>query len=99
MVAVNQFSEVFVPQDGEESAVGSDRFDLSDLQVSQDSAVAAGVQKTANTVSGCGVDMPSKAVRCPHCGQLAKRIRVRQILFVVGALILLLLLGVGYFMK
>ena len=43
--------------------------------------------------------MPSKADRCPHCGKLTKRIRVHQVLFVVGSLIMLVLLGVGYFMK
>ena len=43
--------------------------------------------------------MPSKADRCPHCGQVTKRTRVRQVLFVVGALIVFFLLGVGYFMK
>lgn len=43
--------------------------------------------------------MPSKAGRCPHCGQVTKRVRVRRALFVVGGLILLVLLGVGYFMK
>ena len=47
----------------------------------------------------CGEDMPSKADRCPHCGQVTKRVRVRQVLFVLGTLILLVLLGVGYFMK
>jgi uncharacterized OB-fold protein len=47
----------------------------------------------------CGKDMPSKADRCPHCGQVTKRVRVRQVVFVVGAVILLVLLGVGYFMK
>ena len=47
----------------------------------------------------CGEDMPSKADRCPHCGQVTKRIRIHQVLFVVGGLILLVLLGVGYFMK
>jgi ribosomal protein L37E len=47
----------------------------------------------------CGEDMPSKADRCPHCGRVTKRVRVRQVVFVVGAVILLVLLGVGYFMK
>ncbi len=47
----------------------------------------------------CGQDMPAKADRCPHCGQVTKRIRVHQVLFVVGILILLVLLGVGCFMK
>ena len=47
----------------------------------------------------CGEDMPSEADRCPHCGQATNRIRVHQVLFVVGSLIMLVLLGVGYFMK
>ena len=47
----------------------------------------------------CGKDMPAKADSCPHCGRATKRTRVRRILFAVGALILLTLLGVGAFMK
>jgi tRNA(Ile2) C34 agmatinyltransferase TiaS len=60
---------------------------------------SAAVQITHIKCRQCGEDMPSKADRCPHCGKVTKRIRVHQVLFVVGALILLVLLGVGYFMK
>ena len=47
----------------------------------------------------CGKDMLAKADMCVHCGQVPKRIRVRQFLFVAGTLILLVLLAVGFFMK
>jgi predicted nucleic acid-binding Zn ribbon protein len=47
----------------------------------------------------CGKDMPAKADACPHCGRATKRTRVRRVLFAVGALVLLILLGVGAFMK
>lgn len=47
----------------------------------------------------CGGDMPSTTNRCPHCWRLTKRKRVRQALFVAGTLILLVLLGIGVFMK
>jgi hypothetical protein len=47
----------------------------------------------------CEEDMPSKADECPHCGWKTKRTRIRRVLFVVGALVLLALLAIGYFMK
>lgn len=47
----------------------------------------------------CGKDMPSTADRCPHCWRITKRKRVRQILFVAGALALLVLLVIGVWMK
>jgi ribosomal protein L40E len=47
----------------------------------------------------CGEDMPSKANRCLHCGQVTKRFRARQVLLVVGSLILLVLLGVAFFVS
>jgi len=44
----------------------------------------------------CGHDMPAGADRCLHCGQVAKRVRVRQVLLIVGCVMLLVLLGVAF---
>ena len=32
----------------------------------------------------CGHDMPADADRCLHCGQVTRRVRVRQVLLVVA---------------
>ena len=61
-------------------------------------AIAA-LPKTHVQCRQCGEDMPCKADRCPHCGRVTERKLVRQILLALGALILAIMLGVGYFMK
>ena len=45
----------------------------------------------------CGHDMPAHADTCLHCGQVARRVRVRQALLVVACVTLLVLLGVAFF--
>ena len=45
----------------------------------------------------CGHDMPADEETCLHCGQVTRRVRVRQVLLVVACVMLLVLLGVGFF--
>jgi predicted nucleic acid-binding Zn ribbon protein len=47
----------------------------------------------------CGHDMPADEDTCLHCGQVTRRVRVRQVLLAMGTLILLLLLGVAFLMS
>ena len=47
----------------------------------------------------CGHDMPADEETCLHCGQVTRRVRVRQVLLAMGTLILLLLLGVAFLMS
>ena len=47
----------------------------------------------------CGHDMPADEDTCLHCGQVTRRVRVRQVLLVVGCVMLLVLLGVAFVMS
>ncbi|HEX3999742.1 MAG TPA: zinc ribbon domain-containing protein [Pirellulales bacterium] len=47
----------------------------------------------------CGAEIPAEAEFCPHCGREPGGIRLRHILFAIGAAILLALLIYGVFRR
>ncbi len=44
----------------------------------------------------CGHDMPAGADTCLHCGQITRRVRVRQVLLVAVCVMLFVILAVAF---